>query len=234
MTVPKAQQDPILRNFELRRFKISTKCGVLSIVAPQSMEALVAKMTELDDRARNERMPFWAELWPSSVAAARAIAKGPQLAGKRVLDFGCGVGVAGAMAAARGADVLFLDFFEEALAFASFNAGEAQQTYLDGDGGSVRSELFDWKHRRVEQPFDLVICADSVYEPRNHEHVLANLAAALERGAGGEAWVLDPMRESAEAFFERASEQFETDIDVLETNWPDRKVEIRRMRVRAV
>lgn len=229
MTVAKAQQDPILRAFDLRRFKISTKAGQLSIVAPKSMESLVAKMTELDDRARNERMPFWAELWPSSVAAARLLARGPSLAGRRVLDLGCGVGVAGSAAAACGADVLFLDLFEEAAAFALFNGREAAAA-----SARIEARAFDWKAQRIDEGFDLVVCSDCVYEEQYHEHVLANIRIALEKGGeGAEAWVLDPMRAVADVFFDAAAGEFETAVDEVETHWPDRSVELRRLTIRA-
>lgn len=228
VTVPKAQQDPTLSRFDLRRFKISVKGGRLSVIAPSSMEPLVAQMQELDDRARNERMPFWAEIWPSSVGLARMLVREPELRGRHVVDLGCGVGVAGAAAASHGAaSVLFVDFFDEALAFAGFNGRECRAD----EGTEIETLWCDWKVDRLPPGRDLLLLADCVYEPRNHEPILGILEAALEEG--GEAWIVDPMRESAEPFFEEAARRFRAQVDGFETHWPDRSVPLRRLLVRA-
>lgn len=229
MTVPKAQEDPVLRNFDLRRFKISVKGGRLAIVAPSSMEPLVARMTELDDRRRNERMPFWAEVWPSGVALARMIFKGPDLDSRNVVDLGCGVGVAGAAAAALGASVEFVDFFDEALAFAAFNGRESRRAT---SRAAISTRLLDWTKARLDRRFDLMLVGDAVYEPSHHEHVLANLESGLATSPGAEAWIVDPCRESADAFFEEASRRFDTDVRAIDTHWPDRRVELRLMVVK--
>ncbi|MCB9880653.1 MAG: methyltransferase [Planctomycetes bacterium] len=227
MSVPKAQQDPILRGFDLRRSKISLKGGRLSIVAPTSMEPLVAKMTELDDRRRNERMPFWAEIWPSSVGLARWLARSGNLDGCSVLDLGCGVGVAGAAAAWLGAaEVEFADFFEEALAFAVFNARENQ-----AGTPAIGSRLFDWTKDRLDRRFDRVLAGDILYEPRYHEPIRVLLSRVLAEE--GEAVLVDPCRSVADPFFETLTQSFDVEIEDLETTWPDRATPLRLARIRA-
>ena len=53
---------------------------------------------------REDRDPYWSRPWPSAVALATVIARRPDLVkGKRVLDLGCGLGVAGLAAALGGA-----------------------------------------------------------------------------------------------------------------------------------
>lgn len=227
MSVPKAQQDPILRSFDLRRCKISLKGGRLSVVAPTSMEPLVAKMTELDDRRRNERMPFWAEVWPSSVGLARCLAKNAQLEGCSVLELGCGVGVGGTAAAWLGAaSVDFVDFFEEALAFASFNATMNRRHQAT----EVTTRLFDWTRDRLDRRFDQILAADVLYEERYHEPLLALVDQALE--AAGEAWFVDPCRTTADPFFEAIGERFSIEVEHFETTWPERSCDLRLLRAR--
>ena len=60
----------------------------LRLLRPRDAEAL------LDEEAfeREEFLPYWAELWPSSLALARAIA-GRALRGARTLELGCGLGL---------------------------------------------------------------------------------------------------------------------------------------------
>ena len=72
--------------------------------------------------AVDERLPYWAELWTSALVLAEQCLVSPVIGGKRVLDLGCGLGLTGIAAAAAGAEVLFTDYEEDALAFAEWNA----------------------------------------------------------------------------------------------------------------
>src|SRR5881394_981892 len=55
-------------------------------------------------------LPYWAELWESGLGIGQMLVTSPQLvSGKNVLDLGCGMGLAGTVAAALGANVLFAD-----------------------------------------------------------------------------------------------------------------------------
>ena len=100
-------------------------------------------------------MPYWAELWPSGLALARALP--PRLDGLRVVELGCGLGVPSLTAAARGADVTALDWARDAIAL------------LDRNAARNHVELFgvaaDW--RAFTGSFDLVLGADLLYERRN-------------------------------------------------------------------
>ncbi|MCA1728736.1 MAG: 50S ribosomal protein L11 methyltransferase, partial [Actinobacteria bacterium] len=80
----------------------------------------------IDERefARDERLPYWADLWPSAVALAGSIIRydSKTLAGRRVVELGCGVGLPSLAALARGARVTATDHYEAALDFARYNA----------------------------------------------------------------------------------------------------------------
>ncbi len=68
----------------------------LVVARPRDSEAL------LDDHAfeHEEFLPYWAELWPSGVALARALA-GRSLRGARTVELGCGLGLPSIAAAER-------------------------------------------------------------------------------------------------------------------------------------
>ena len=59
----------------------------LSLLRPREPEALIDEEAFADD----EFMPYWAELWPSGLALARALPR--RLDGLRVVELGCGLGV---------------------------------------------------------------------------------------------------------------------------------------------
>ncbi len=89
----------------------------LRLMRPRDTEAL------LDEEAfdRDEFLPYWAELWPSSLALARMIA-GRSLRGARTLELGCGLGLPSIAAALAGGRVLATDWSPEAVAMTAANA----------------------------------------------------------------------------------------------------------------
>ena len=82
------------------------------IVRPESEDAVLDMYVEL---GLLDHDPYWAALWPSSVALARGVAErargeGGDLRGKNVCDMGAGLGLAGIAAALCGArSVTFYD-----------------------------------------------------------------------------------------------------------------------------
>jgi predicted nicotinamide N-methyase len=159
----------------------------LTIVRPRSAEELISE----EEYALDERLPYWAELWPSARVLADEMAR-RRPAGLRVLELGCGLGLPSVAALAVGARPLATDWYEVALRFAECNARRAT-------GREIETMLVDWRNppgALLERaPFDLVIGADVLYEPRNG----AALAALVPRlvPPGGELLITDPRRPDA-------------------------------------
>ena len=163
------------------------------------------------DEARfdeDEFMPYWAELWASGIALATVVAE-RDVRGQRVLELGCGLGVPSIAAALGGANVLATDWAPEALDVTRRNA--------ERNGARVETLLADWS-RPVEllarAPFDLVLCADVLYEPRNVDALLELLPQLTDEVLLGE-----PGRATAARFFESAERDWllgrEGDVSVL-------------------
>lgn len=157
---------------------------------------------ELLDHARDERMPYWAELWPSARALAESVLSGePPLAGKQVLEIGCGLGLAGLAAALAGAArVTFSDYFPEALAFAAANAR------LNGvEDRRFSTMLIDWREPAPGLGFEAIVGADLLYEKGKMHALLGAIEALL--APGGTAYIADPNRMTAEKFGYAAEER---------------------------
>jgi predicted nicotinamide N-methyase len=133
----------------------------LRLLRPESPEALIDEDAFADD----EFLPYWAELWPASLALAAALPA--RLDGVRVVELGCGLGVPALVAAARGAEVTATDWAEDAIALLRENAAR--------NGLALRAEARDWREPWDER-FDLALAADVLYERRNVEPVAALLA----------------------------------------------------------
>jgi predicted nicotinamide N-methyase len=163
--------------------------------APRDPDALLDVMDDVSFRATDERMPYFAEVWPSGLALASAVLAGPALQGLRVLDLGCGVGTAGIAAAHRGGDVTFLDWEPRAL--------EIVRRSARAQGLDASYVAADWRTAEGLGDYDRVLAADVLYEERNLPAVVPFLVRHV--APGGEAWVADPGRRHAGGLLEAAA-----------------------------
>jgi predicted nicotinamide N-methyase len=169
----------------------------LRVLRPRDADAL------LDEAAfeHEEFLPYWAELWPSALALARAIGA-RSLGARRVVELGCGLGLPSIAAALQGARVLATDWSPDAVAMAADNARR--------NGAELETLVCSWSDPApiVERgPWDLVLAADVLYEARDVDPLLSVLP--LLAGTRGEAWIADPGRAPAERFLERARAVFD-------------------------
>jgi len=168
----------------------------VTVQRPRDSEAL------LDEEAfeRDEFLPYWAELWPSALALARAVG-GRALRGARVVELGCGLGLPSIAAALAGGRVLATDWSADAVAFAAANA--------ERNGVELGTAVVSWTEPGVlleRAPWPLVLGSDLLYEARNVPVLLELLPALV--GDRGEAWIADPGRRPAERFLAAAAERF--------------------------
>ena len=173
------------------------------------------------------------KLWPSSHVLCRRIctpeAEGPGqgpgqllVAGRRVVEIGCGVGSAGLVAARCGAAAVTLtDFNAEVLRVAALNAARNGLTVVEEvssaaeeeakaargrEEGARRVEVrhLDWTQlsslpRCLRNAADVVIGADVVYEPA-HAALIPHVLAALLRPGGRALLVLQRDHEGFRPF----------------------------------
>lgn len=162
---------------------------VLRLQLPEDMEAILARMTP-EDFGPDERMPYWANMWPGALALADYQASQGSLAGRRVLELGCGLALNGILAARLGGSVTVTDWFREAIALALDNATL--------NGVTLTGIWMDWNTPPTDQRYDLILGADLLYERRNHAPILAALPVLL--APGGTALLSDPGRPHLPAF----------------------------------
>ncbi len=134
---------------------------------------------------------LFGQVWPAGRVLAQAMSSF-DVAGKRILELGCGLGLSSLVLNRRKADITASDHHPLAEEFLTYNAalnGLAPPAYLD----------LAWTQ---PQPglgkFDLIIASDVLYE-RGHAEQLSLL---MSRHAQGEAEVLitDPGRGNSGAF----------------------------------
>lgn len=179
----------LLAGFDVVTSHVDINGEQFAIVHPRDAESLI------DEAAfnRDERLPYWADLWPSAVALARAV-RAMAGEGRTLLELGCGVGLVAAAALKAGFDVTASDYYDEALAFARLNG-------LRNAGREPKTMILDWRHLPTAIPaFDVVVGADVLYE-RAYGSVVAR-AIATTLAERGRALIADPGRVGSPAFFD--------------------------------
>jgi len=177
-----------------RRFRTSVEEATVdthtfSILKPANSDDLIRE----EDFVKDERLPYWADVWPSSIILAGKLME-LEGAGKSALELGCGVGLSTLAATSAGFDVLSTDYYEDALDVTRANV-------FRNLGTIARTRLVDWRHLPQDLGrFDLIFASDVLYEKE-----YAELLPVLLRGLltpGGFALIADPGRVAAPVFVE--------------------------------
>lgn len=167
-----------------------------------------------------QNLPYWAEIWPSGIALAAAIALDPdRLTGRRVLELGCGLGITAAIALTAAAHLTVTDYAPESLALTRVttlrNAGREPESLLQ-----VNWRTDAIRHLGARSPFDIVLAADVLYERRDIEPLVDAMEVLV--APDGALWLAEPERDPARVFLdEMRSRGWSAEATAWEGPWPD-------------
>ena len=175
-----------------------TSCGRVWYLERENMERLWDSM--IDFATEDERLPYWAELWPSSLVLASWLqTQAALIQDKMCLDIGCGIGFTALVGQWLGARVIGMDYEPQALAFARRNAvrnGISQPWWI----------AMDWRCPALAaDSIDVAWGGDIMYESRFAGPLADFLRYVLK--PGGVAFVAEPSRQVYEAFFPTAAQR---------------------------
>ena len=169
-----------------------------SLLAVRDTNRLLEAITP-EQFERDGRLPYWADLWASAPVLAGHLRGMSSLAGRDLLELGCGLGLAGIAAAQAGATVLMTDYEDDALEFARFNAAANLGA---GELSRVTFRRLDWRAAGSPGQFDMIVGADIVYERANFEPILSLVRNCLR--PSGTFIITDPQREIGRDFIRTA------------------------------
>lgn len=149
---------------------------------------------ETDGQARaagisREAFPLFGIIWASSEVLAHLMLE-ESVQDRRILEIGCGMGLASHVLNALGADITALDIHPVTAEYMASN------TALN-DTPPVPFVAASWSDPSLELgEFDLIIGADILYEPRHIRHLPDFLSRHL--APDGEIMIVDPSRGQSE------------------------------------
>ena len=161
-----------------------------------NIDALYAALSQLDsndDNVMDERIPYWAELWPSAIALAEYVSELDNSEVSFIHEIGCGMALPSVLCGKLGHKVMMSDYVEAPLQFAEAN------WHLNNTSQPL-TMMLDWRNipDNIEK-CDLLLAADVAYEGRMFPAVI-NAFQRLTKN-GGKIIFTEPNRKFTSEFY---------------------------------
>lgn len=180
--------------FDVAQTDITLGDRRVTIYHPRNADDLIDE----DAFAEDERLPYWADVWPSARVLAERVVRIPAER-RRLLELGCGAGLVSVAAVLAGFEVTASDYYEDALRFTALNV-------VVNTGVLIETRSADWRRFPHDMGrFDVVAASDVLYE-RAHAQLVA---AVLDRTMTGRGLglIADPGRLAAPEFVDQCQER---------------------------
>lgn len=178
--------------FELKEFQFQQHTFRLKKV--KNLDALVDQVTD-ELFAEDERLPYWAELWPSAIGLSHFLLRNPDLIkGKRVLELGVGLGLTSlVIRSLQPGRLLLTDYETDALQL-------VKENFLLNEFPEPEIQLLDWRQPHLQETFDRIVASDILYEERFFRPLILLFKRYLR--FDGKIIIAEPNRAIAKKFFE--------------------------------
>jgi predicted nicotinamide N-methyase len=170
---PAMPETPVDALGPLLREQVIVEDRTFLIMRPSESDRLLDHPSMRSAFAADEYMPYWADLWPAARMLAKAVLRETWPPGLRALEVGCGLGLPGIAAMARGLHVTFSDYDSTALRFAADNARANGLHSFD-------TLQMDWRYPPENVQFPVILASDLIYEMRNVAPLVALIKKMLE------------------------------------------------------
>jgi predicted nicotinamide N-methyase len=201
MDLPERQAIQDFREIE-KRFGLSVLCHRVG-----DLDLRVAEVERVDDLVQqiypgavtlHGDAPVWMVTWPASLGLAEHLVLNEQLAGKRILELGCGTAAPGIAAERSGAAlVVCTDYDPLAVELARHNAR------LNGCR-DFEVRFLDWYYPDLAGLFDFIVGSEVAYYEKNFRPLLGVLCSFT--APGGRIVLADQDRPQMGKFLEMCKE----------------------------
>jgi len=147
----------------------------------------------------DERLPYWAELWPSAIGFSRFILNNSNIIqNSSVIELGCGLGLTSmAIMLQKPNQFLCTDYEHDALDLARRNF---EINHID----LPNFQFLDWREPKLDHSFERIVASDVLYEKRFFQPILELFNRYLT--SNGKIILAEPNRNIAIPFFTRLKE----------------------------
>jgi predicted nicotinamide N-methyase len=195
-----------LLNFVAEKYEVAFENVVVGDHQLQILQIVdLAKYIDLlaEKSSKNINLPFWAKIWPASILLGYYMTSSSMdPGGQHVLEIGCGTGLAGLFAAARGFNVVLSDNNPEALVFTKINI---LKNNLQGKASVLQA---DFSKDRLTQKFDYIIGSEVAYIDSLYRGLIKFLVFHLKAGPSSEVILAGDYRRHPKKFFQGAEKEF--------------------------
>lgn len=124
----------------------------------------------------NTPFPFWAKLWPSSIALVNVLENNPDwIRDKHVLELGAGIGLPSLMLAGVAKSIQVSDYADEAVELLQKNIAHLNLM-------NVQALQLDWNHLPISIQPDVLILSDVNYDPSQFETLIQIITSKILDG----------------------------------------------------
>ena len=124
----------------------------------------------------NTPFPFWAKLWPSSIALVNVLENNPDwIRDKHVLELGAGIGLPSLMLAGVAKSIQVSDYADEAVALLQKNIAHLNLM-------NVQALQLDWNHLPISIQPDVLFLSDVNYDPSQFDTLIQIITSKILDG----------------------------------------------------
>lgn len=177
-----------------------------------------------DPFANVSEFPFWVRLWDAAMVLAYVLGGQKDVAGKRLLELGAGLGAPGLAAAAAGYEVTISDYEDIIMDFQRVSAAASG---LEG----IEFVHLDWLDPPDLQPFDVLVGAEILFREAFFVPLL-NIFKRYLKKDGMIFLAHDATRQSLSKFLQLAQDDFEISLkkQTLTRDGKERTIIVNRLR----
>lgn len=165
---------------------------------------------QTSEKILDEKMPYWAELWPSAMALSQFIAtkENDFFQEKKVIEIGAGLGLPSIVTAKLfpSAIVTVSDYLVEAVDFSKKNGNRNQLN-------NINYKCFDWREINHDDSYDIILAADIAYDKEAFPYLVPTFKRLLSKN--GMVLLSEPNRGFAQAFLKKLENDFMIERRVL-------------------
>lgn len=198
----KALYHQLNQKYTLKKYALTIATRSWEIFSVGNIDGFLDNFITKEELHKNTHdicIPYWIDLWPSSVGLAEYILENPiLLEKKKVIEIGCGLGLSGMAAAEFTDDIIMTDYFADSFPFIQLN-------WLHNLGRAADCRLMDWHKPDENLKPDVIIAADVAYE----SHAFVPLIRTFKQLLSPNGFVLlsEPGRTMAKPFLNSFSRE---------------------------